>query len=157
MENNVVSNSLNSIVVFCLGINMSKYLDFTNEISLSVHRKTSENDIKKTEILNNFLSLVFTANHLFKALNLKTGTGGKKIGREDRVQDQLRNMNIHKSKGPNKRQPRMLRELAGVIAKLFSNMFEEVMAVRLIPQQLEIKGKHHTYFLKRKKEDHGNY
>lgn len=30
MENNIVSNSLHSILDFCLGVNMSKYLDSTD-------------------------------------------------------------------------------------------------------------------------------
>lgn len=61
---------------------MSKYLDFTNEINLPVHRKTSGNDMKKTKVLHNIFSSVFIGNHLFfKVPNLNPGTGGKKIGK----------------------------------------------------------------------------
>lgn len=93
-----MSKILNSNLKFCLGVHMSKYLDLANAISLSVHRKPSENDMKKTEVLHNFFSSVFIGNHfLFKALNLSPGTGGRRIGRENQVRDHVRNMNIHKS------------------------------------------------------------
>lgn len=95
-------NSLNFILKLSLGVNMSKYLYFTNEIILPVHRNTNENDMKKTEAFHNFSSSVFIGNHLFlKATNFSPGTGGKKIGREDQVQGRVRNVNVHKSKGPN--------------------------------------------------------
>lgn len=49
--------------------------------------------MKKTEVLHNFFSSVCIGNHFFfKALNLSPGTGGRRTGREDQVQDHVKNM-----------------------------------------------------------------
>lgn len=79
MEDSIVSNRSKSILNFCLDVNINKYLVFTNENNLPVHRKTvdHDNDMEKTEVFSNFFASVFTGKH-FKALNLKAGTGGKK-------------------------------------------------------------------------------
>lgn len=61
-------------------------------MNLPVHRKTNKKVMKKTELLHNFFLSVFIGNHLFfNASNLNRGTGGKKIGREDQVQDHMKN------------------------------------------------------------------
>ncbi|KFQ70413.1 hypothetical protein N335_05729, partial [Phaethon lepturus] len=79
--------------------------------------------------------------------------------REDQVRDHLRNLNIHRPMGPDKMHLRVLRELADVVAKLLSIIFEEGLFQRQsgeVPGDWK-KGNTAPIFKKGSKEDPGNY
>ncbi|GAB0199938.1 mitochondrial enolase superfamily member 1 [Grus japonensis] len=143
---------------------------------ISSKRKTRENvgtllnvvgalvmeDTEKAELMNDAFASVFTA----KAGPQETQTleVGEKVWRkedlplvkEDRVREHLGKPDIHRSTGPDGMHLRVLRELAGVIAKLLSIIFERSWRTGEVPEDWR-KGSVTPIFKKGKKEDPGNY
>ncbi|KFQ85229.1 hypothetical protein N337_12048, partial [Phoenicopterus ruber ruber] len=76
--------------------------------------------------------------------------------REDQVRDHLRNLNIHKSVGPDEMHPRLLRELADMVAKPLSTILEKSWQSGNVPGDWK-KGNIAPIFKKGRKEDPGNY
>ncbi|KFQ48351.1 RNA-directed DNA polymerase from mobile element jockey, partial [Nestor notabilis] len=75
---------------------------------------------------------------------------------EDQVRDHLKNLNVHKSMGPDEIHSRVLKELANEVAKPLSIIFEKSWQSGEVPDDWK-KGNVTPIFKKGKVEDLGHY
>ncbi|KFQ42883.1 hypothetical protein N333_12348, partial [Nestor notabilis] len=75
---------------------------------------------------------------------------------EDQVGDHLKNLNMHKSVGPDEIHPRVLKELADEVARPLSIIFERSWQSGEVPDGWK-KGNVTPIFKKGKVEDPGNH
>ncbi|CAM4652532.1 unnamed protein product [Caretta caretta] len=116
-------------------------------------------DVEKANVLNAFFASVFTnkVSSQTAALGITTwGIDGQPSVEKEVVRDYLEKLDVHKSMGPDELHPRMLKELAAVIAEQLAIIFENSWRMGEVPDDWK-KANVVPIFKKGKKEDPGNY
>jgi len=117
---------------------------------------------EKPELLKAFFASDFSAKagpQASQALEVREEFWRKEdlpLDEEDWVRDHLSNLDAHRSMAPNGMHPRVLRELADVIAEPLSIIFERSWRTGEMPEDWR-KDTVSPVFKKGKKEDPGNY
>ena len=118
-------------------------------------------DAEKAELLNVFFASVFSAkagpqeSHGLEGREEACRKDDLHLVEEDCVRDHLSNLDTHKSMGPKGMRPRVLKELADVIAEPLSITFERSWRTGEVPKDWR-KANRTPIFKKSKKKDPGN-
>ncbi|CAM5151080.1 unnamed protein product [Eretmochelys imbricata] len=116
-------------------------------------------DVEKANVLNAFFASVFInkVSSQTAALGITTwGIDGQPSVEKEVVRDYLEKLDVHKSMGPDELHPRVLKELAAVIAEPLAIIFENPWRTGEVPDDWK-KANVVPIFKKGKKEDPGNY
>ncbi|CAM5167297.1 unnamed protein product [Natator depressus] len=116
-------------------------------------------DVQKANVLNAFFASVFTNKVISQTTALGStawGGGGQPSVKEEVVRDYLEKLDEHKSLGLDALHPRVLKELADVIAEPLSIIFENSWRSGEVPEDWK-KANVVPIFKKGKEEDPGNY
>ncbi|CAM4695697.1 unnamed protein product [Lepidochelys kempii] len=116
-------------------------------------------DVEKANVLNAFFASVFTnkVSSQTAALGItKWGRDGQPSVEIEVVRDYLEKLDVHKSMGPDELHPRVLKELAAVIAEPLAIIFENSWQTGEVLDDWK-KANVVPIFKKGKKEDPGNY
>ena len=120
----------------------------------------TENDKEKADVLNEYFSSVFTKDSQENVPDFEYESSSSNIEYVNVSRDQmlkaLQKLNINKSPGPDKVNPRILKELANELAHPLSILFNKSMSEGKLPSQWKV-AEVKPIFKKGDKSEAGNY